>query len=165
MKRLVHIVVVSFLLFSCANSNKEASMSGADLSEAEVSESNPIDLSETTLMTNTDLAKAKLQDYFDLLILQQKHPEFKEDIRAQIRSLSESDLNISDSLSIISIENLRHTGPIERYGDSLQKIRFYFNLVSDNGRLEDSITAVLRTQKITLEQKEVTATKVTFERN
>ena len=165
MKKLIYITVASLLLSSCANNAKEASTSDMDFSETEVHGNNNIDLEETAVFARIDLAEAKLQDYFELLVLQQKHPEFKEDIRSQIRNLSESDANIPDSLNIISIENLRQAGAIQQFSDSVQKIKFYFNLITENGARADSITAVLRTQKVTVEQQEVTATKVTFERN
>jgi len=97
--------------------------------------------------------------------LRQKHPEFKEEIRSQIKSLSESNLTISDSIDIISVENLRQVGAVLQFGDSLQKIKFYFNVITENGVREDSITAVLRAQKVTIEQQEVMSTKVTFEKN
>lgn len=165
MKKLMYIAAVSFLVFSCANSNKEASISDIEFSEAEVAGNKNMDLDRSTITKNTDLAEAKLKDFFELLLLEQKHPEFKEDIRLQIQSLSETALNISDSLPIVSIEYKGHSGEIIRYGDTLQKLKFYFNLTTKNGVREDSITAVLRTQKVMVELQEVTATKVTFEKN
>lgn len=152
-------------MFSCANSNKEASISDVEFSENEVVGNNNKDLEEAATFTNTQLAEVKLQDYFELLVLRQKHPEFKEEIRSQIQSLSEPNLTIPDSLDIISVENLRQAGTVLQLGDSLQKIKFYFNVITENGIREDSITAVLRAQKVTVEQQEVMSTKVTFEKN
>lgn len=165
MKKFIYIVVASFLMFSCANSNKEASISDVEFSENEVVGNNNKDLEEAATFTNTQLAEVKLQDYFELLVLRQKHPEFKEEIRSQIQSLSEPNLTIPDSLDIISVENLRQAGTVLQLGDSLQKIKFYFNVITENGIREDSITAVLRAQKVTVEQQEVMSTKVTFEKN
>jgi len=165
MKKFIYITLASFLLFACANSNKESSRSDLDFSETEVMGNNNMDLEETASMTSTDLATSKLRDYFEMLLLEQKHPEFKEDIQSQIRNLTESDFNISDSLPIISIENIRQEGVVEQFGDSLQKIKFYFNLITENGSQADSITALVRTQKIKVDSQEVTATKVTFEKD
>jgi len=165
MKKFIYIAATSFLLFACANSNKEPSRSDIDFSETEVMGNNNMDLEETASMTSTDLATSKLRDYFELLLLEQKHPEFKEDIQSQIRNLTESDFNTPDSLSIISIENITHQGAIEQFGDSLQKIKFYFNLNTENGVQQDSITAILRTHKVMVDSEEVTATKVTFEKD
>ena len=165
MKKFIYIVVASLLLFSCANSNKEASISDIDFSENEVVGNTNINLEEATIVTNTHLAESKLKDYFELLVLQQKHPEFNEEIQSQIQSLSEANLTISDSLDILSVENLRQIGPVLQFGDSLQKIKFYFSVITENGVREDSITAVLRAQKVTLEQQEVMSTKVTFEKD
>ena len=165
MKKFIYIFVASFLTFSCANSNKEASVSDIEFSENEVVGNSNKDLGEATTFTNSQLAEVKLQDYFELLTLSQKHPEFKEEIRSQIQSLSESNLTISESLDIISVENLRQAGAVLQLGDSLQKIKFYFNVITENGVREDSITAVLRAQKVTIEQQEIMSTKVTFEKN
>lgn len=165
MKKFIYITLASFLLFACANSNKEPSSSDLDFSETEVMGNNNMDLEESVLMTSTDLATSKLRDYFELLLLEQKHPEFKENIQSQIRNLTESDFNISDSLSIISIENIRQEGVVEQFGDSLQKIKFYFNLIIENGSQADSITALVRTQKVKVDSQDVTATKVTFEKD
>jgi len=165
MKKFIYIFVASLLMISCANSNKEASVSDIDFAENEVVGNSNKDLEEAATFTNTQLAEAKLQDYFELLTLRQKHPEFKEEIRSQIKSLSESNLTISDSIDIISVENLRQVGAVLQFGDSLHKIKFYFNVITENGVREDSITAVLRAQKVTIEQQEVMSTKVTFEKN
>jgi len=164
MKKFIYIAVLSFLVYSCANSNNESSVSDIDFSEAEVLGNNNMELVPSAITASTDLAEARLKDFFELLSLEQKHPEFKEDIRSQIQNLSETPLNISDSISIVSIENLRQHGEIIRYGDSIQKLKFYFNLTTKNGVRKDSITAILRTQKVMVEQQEVTATKVTFEK-
>ncbi len=164
MKKLIYIAI-ALLLSSCANNAKEASMSDMDFSEAEVSENSSMGLEETSIVANTQLAEAKLKDYFELVVLQQKHPDFREDIRSQLRGLSEADLNIPDSVNIISIENIRQNGAVQELSDSLQKIHFYFDVTTENGTRQDSITAVLRSQKVTVDQQEVTATKVTFERN
>ena len=164
MKKLIYIVVTSFLVFACANSNKSPSNNDIDFSEAEVLGNNNMELEPSAITANADLAEARLKDFFELLLLEQKHPEFKEDIRSQIRNLSETALNISDSISIVSIEYTGHTGEIIRYGDSIQKLKFYYNLTTKNGVRKDSILAVLRTQKVMVEQQEVTATKVTFEK-
>lgn len=164
MKNLLYITSILLLLSSCANNNKEASVSDVDFTEAEVIGNDNMKWKESSITAASDLAEAKLKDFFDLLLLEQKHPEFKEDIRSQILNFSETELNISDSLPIISIQYKGHNGTIIRYGDSLQKLKLYFNLTTQNGVQEDSITAVLRTQKVMVEQQEVTATKVTFEK-
>jgi hypothetical protein len=164
MKKLTYIAI-AILFSACANNTKEASVSDMDFSETEIYGNDNMELEGTAVRESTDLASAKLQDYFELVLLQQKHPEFKEDIRAQIQSLSERGLLLADSIPVISIENIRQNGAVQSLSDSLQKIQFYFDLTTENGVRADSITAVLRTQIVTLDEQKVTAIKVTFERN
>jgi len=165
MKRSIYITMLSLLTLSCAKNAKEASMGDGEYLETEAVGTSEIKAVKGIEFSSLQLAEAKLNEYFELILLRQKHPEFGEDISAQIKNLSKQDLSLADSATVRSIENIRQKGEIAEVSDSLQKIQFYFDLVTENGTHVDSIVAVIRSQKVMVEQQHVIATKVTFEKN
>ena len=106
----------------------------------------------------------KLQDYFDLSALQQQHPEFKEEITAQLQELSKDILIIADSTQQVIIENVQQLSEIKRVSDSVQRIKIRFDIRTNDNVKSDSITALITTKKIRLDDKEVISTKILFER-
>jgi len=85
MKKEIGLLFI-LLLFSCANNfNKEAMIEDEsyDIAGYEIE-------IEPENVTLEQLASKKLQAYFELLKLKTEHPEFREDILAQLKDFIES---------------------------------------------------------------------------
>ncbi len=167
MKQLFYISI-ALLLISCANNRKEVPM--------EAIESVEMDKTETVLesaafedaketFTYQHQTEQKLQDYYDLLVLQQQHPEFIEDITAQLQELSKDVIAIPDATQNIIIKNVQQIEEILQLSDSTQKIKLRFDIIAGNSITRDSITATISTKKIRLDNEELIATKVLFSKN
>ena len=108
MKKVLYIFLL-LLSGACANNNKpESSMEVLDMKNSTTREALLGNDNETFVYES--LAKQILQDYYDLLLLQKKHPEFKEDIKMQLQHISKDSIYFNDSIENISIENLQQLG-------------------------------------------------------
>jgi len=167
MKKLLYISI-AFFIISCANNRKEAAIDAVESVEMEQNETTVL---ESTAMEDMSaefqyqqITTQKLQDYFDLSVLQQQHPEFKEEITTQLQELSKDILIIEYSTQQAIIENVQQLNEIQRVSDSVQKIKIRFDIRTNDSVKSDSITAIIITKKIRLDDEEVTSTKVLFER-
>lgn len=104
----------------------------------------------------------KLQDLYDLLVLQKQYPEFNDAIALQLKKFSEDRFSIPDSVTAISIENVERIGEIQNVSDSVQKLKLHFNIVTGNIMLPDSITAIISRNTVRIDNKKTIATTVTF---
>lgn len=162
MKRFLYIYV-AFFMMSCANERKnEAPIEGINMEKTETMlESTAFeDAKEAFIFQH--LTEQKLQDYFDLLVLQQQHPEFIEDIRVQLHELSEDSIIISYFPHKVDIKNVQQIGETQIVSDSIQRIKLRFDIITNNSVKKDSITAIIKTKKITLDNEELSSTKVVF---
>ncbi len=167
MKKLLYIFITLFII-SCANNKKEAAMDAVESVEMEQNKTTILESTAIEDMSGVfqyqQITTQKLQDYFDLSILQQQHPEFKEEITTQLQELSKDILIIADSTQQVIIENVQQLSEIQRVSDSVQKIKIRFDIRTNNSVKNDSITAIITTKKIRLDDKEVISTKILFER-
>jgi len=163
MKKFIYIYSLFFIV-ACAKQGKNEAPVEQDMKEYEIGNENSafVDISEE--FTYQHLTKQKLQDYFDLLVLQQEHPEFETTIALQLQELSNDTLKFSNVLHKISIENVQQIGATIKISDSIQKIRLLFDMVAEGSKKIDSITAIVSTKMVYLDQKEVISTKVVFEK-
>jgi len=162
MNRLIYIFVVLFIA-SCANNRKEAATEAVDMEQSEtVLESTAFEDAAIETFTFQHLTEQKLQDYFDLLVLQQQHPEFIDDIRIQLQELSKDSVIKADFPQKVDIQNVQQVGETLQVSDSIQKIRLRFDIIANNSIKKDSITAIIKTKKVSLDNEEFISTKVKF---
>ena len=169
MKKLYYILSL-FLVFSCMNNAEKKAL---DLEEESVLETETLNVNEAVdiktenayLFTEQDIAYQKLQEFYDLNVLKQHHPEFEEDISKQIAELSNSELNLPRLTREIKINNLKQIETAEQLNDSILKLKLSYDLHSEQGTQKDSITAIIKTSTIIIEGKEQKSYKVTFEKN
>jgi len=171
MKRLCYILI-TLTLVACSEGHKSKEfVKSADVSLEETS----MEVVEEGLGTAINfemLATQKLQDYVDLLILQQQHPEFREELRLQLLRLSADTLLVPSHLTMgeagnseISISGLVQLGEVETVSDTVQKVTFSFKLNSETTVRVDTLKAIFTTQKVVIDGLQHTTTKVTFEEN
>ena len=163
MKKFIYIYTLFFIV-ACAKQPKNEAPLEQDMKEYEIMNENSAlaDISEE--FTYQYLTKQKLQDYFDLLVLHEEHPEFGEDIALQLQELSNDNLDISNTSQKVLIENVQQIGATIKISDSIKRIRLVFDIVAKDSKKSDSITAIISTKKFYLDQKEVISTKVVFEK-
>lgn len=153
MKKMIYFLFI-ILLASCSKSkemnNEEDSVSSSKILAVE---------SEKFL--NQSLTEQKLQDYFDLLVLQNKHPDFNDDIVQQIKEISNENRIILDT-NKIKIINIQLIGNIQKVSDSIQKMKIAFDIETKNNIKKDSVIAIVNAKSIMLDDKEFVSNKIQF---
>ena len=163
MKILVYIFV-ALLILSCANNKNEApAMKTDEVKQNEFILENAVALEDASnTFIYKELAAQKLQDYFDLLVLQKHHPEFKEDIHNQLQKLLTDSIAIPNIAQKVIIKNVQQISDIQHISDSVQKVVIRFDITFNHTIKTDSIVAIIKTKKINLDNKEVISTKISF---
>jgi len=161
MKKVLYITLL-LIVFSCSEAKREAPLMDTEATEMS-QETYPIEnvaLEES--FTFQYVTQQKLQDYYDLMVLLKQHPEFKEDITLQLKEISKEKITIPDYTQLIRIENLQQLGDIQQVSDSIQKIDLQFDIIDNTNIKKDTITALIITKKIQLDNTDVVATKIVF---
>lgn len=136
---------MSLIMISCANETKNKTES-IDYELEEPIEYDDNYSMDSKPITYEYLVQQKLIDYFDLIRLKQEHPEFEKDIILQLQRFSKDSTIYNKYLKIDSIKNVRQVGAVLRESDSVQRIKLYFDIVSDNKIKSDSISAIILTR-------------------
>lgn len=170
MKKVIYIFM-SLIIISCAkHESKSKATDALEVENIYSSEETTDELTpdlkfttnESTINEYQLLATQKLNDVYDLINLKQQHPDFKEDIQAQLNALI---LN-SDALPFfngkVSIENITQKGNIVKVSDSIYKMQLNFNVVSKNKTIKDSINASITTKVEIINGASVKTNKIHF---
>ena len=156
---LLPIVLITAL--GCNSAGNDQNEAAVDMSPSMVFEDSSMDRS----FSQEDLAKQKLQDYLDLIVLRNEHPAFESDIKAQLLGLTVNDTPLLSNDQSVIYENIRLKNIVATSEDKEQKIAFYVDVISEGNRTTDSITAILIKQRIDINGEEFINTKVRFEKN
>ncbi len=157
--RILICIIVILVFLSCKN-NDANKVSESSVLDAEYEAKAPVFNIDTKVDTYQNLSIQKLQGYFDLIKLKEKHPEFKNDILQQLRELSND--SIPNYKGDFSIENIHQIGDAESVSDSVQKIKLAYHVVSDSYKGIDSIIVVITSKRILIDETNVISNKVTF---
>lgn len=111
-----------------------------------------------------DFMGQKLQEFYDLSLLKQQHPEFQEDISKQLLGLSSAKAKIPKLSQEIRIENLHLLEKVEKSNDTVSKLKLSYDIVSELGKEKDTIVAVITIKKTNLEGKPFESIKLKFEK-
>lgn len=109
-----------------------------------------------------NLIEQKLQDLYDLLVLQKQYPAFKDDIELQLRRFSEDSIAIPEGATKVLIENVQQIGELQYISDAVQHLKLRFDMVIKNVIKTDSVTATIIHDKITMDDEQILTTKITF---
>lgn len=160
MKKLIYIFFV--IIISC--NNRDEKVMNADTIEMN-SNYETEDIENKKIKSNTfiheDLSTQKLQEMYDLLSLKLKHPEFEETINSQLKTYTNDSINIPNSTDVI-IKNIKLKEEIIQVSDSAQKMKLYYDVVSNNTIQKDSIWATITINKITFEGNKKKSKKIKF---
>jgi len=153
--------IAVLIVLGCNSAGNEQTEAAVDMSPSMVFEDNSVHM----LFSQEDLAKQKLQDYLDLIVLRNAHPAFESDIKSQLQKLSnDGSLLLSNDRDAV-YENIRLKNIVTTSEDIEQKVAFYVDIISEGNRTTDSITAILTKKRIDIDGEELISTKVRFEKN
>ncbi len=159
MKKLLYIII-ALLIGSCNNNSPNSlEMKSADNYDYFFNAA-----SSNRTFTKLNLAEQKLQELYDLSLLQKQHPEFEKGIEIQLSKLSKNAVSLPNKAIKLSITNVVQIGNVVTVSDSISKLKLRFDVISEQGTTAtDSIIAVIKAKTIFINNETVTSTKITFE--
>lgn len=163
MKKLSYIYIVIFICFSCSNNRSEKAIYESIAIENDIELNSEVDDVEEGIerFSYEALSKQKLQEMYDLISLKNKHPEFSESIKNQLKAYTKDSIKLETGKEVF-IKNLNLKEEVIQVSDSIQKMKLYYDLVSENVAKKDSIWITITTNAINFEQELVTTSKVKF---
>ncbi|BAO74838.1 hypothetical protein WPG_0608 [Winogradskyella sp. PG-2] len=114
---------------------------------------------------NAPLVSQKLQDFYDLLALQNQHPEFTNEVVKQLKSYTNDNINSFKVNEAIIINNIKQLGEMIRVNDSTQKIKLEYSKMVNNLITVDTIYAILTTKAIMIDNETLVSNKVHFSKD
>ncbi len=159
MKKVAYICF-ALVFLGCANVSEEKSFATSDMAENEATESAPINIEEA--FPYATITQQKLQDYFDLVVLKNKHPEFAKTISEQLLQITRDSIVLPKGQDSVDVKNLKPIGDLFTRNDTLKYQKFEYTLASGNSLKTDTLTAYIISKTITIEGKPVVSTKVTL---
>lgn len=162
MKKLFYICF-AMLLLSCANTSEEKSFATSDMAESEAAEPAVLTIEEP--FPYATITEQKLQEYYDLATLQNKHPEFAETIAPQLRKLAKDAIVLVKGQDSVAVKNLSALGEIVAINDTLQQQRFTYAIASKTMFKSDTLTANIISKPTVLDGTETVSTRVIFSKN
>ncbi len=157
MKKLIYIFIV-LIMVSCNNNMKDnAPVVNADY---ETLEAEKFIIKPNTFIYE-ELAIQKLQEMYDLISLKDKHPEFAKTIKSQLKTYTNDSIGIPNSKDVL-IKNIKLKEEIIQVSDSVQKMRLYYDIVSNSSIQKDSVWATITINEIIFEGKKIKSKKIKF---
>lgn len=156
MKQLCYIILLFIFAISCKHHTTKS------LENSEVI--NDIDTRHKLKksFTNKDMAQQKLQDYFDLLVLQNTHPEFKNTITKQLEDYAATKQHYITDTTPVFIKNVTYIKTPKLISDSVTQFHLKFDKVSKHNIVVDSIIAQITTKIIVIDYDSVKTNKIKF---
>lgn len=154
-------ILLFVLIFSCKNESAYK-LESTDVENEVVEINKPAEVSE--IDNYETLSAQKLSEYFDLLKLKSQHPDFEEDIVAQLNNYTSEQLigfKINDDFEI---QNIRLNGEQIKIADTLSKLQIEFDINSKFVNIKDSVFAYITSNTILVDGKELKSNKVRFSR-
>jgi len=155
MRQLLYIMII-ICVWSCKNHD------AMELKSIEIEDANTISKPIASDFTEIDLITQKLQEYYDLSMLQQQFPELEKELTSQIKTLSNSEASVSSHTKDISIKNVSQIGSSKQLSDSITELVLKFEIHSEKRTQVDTITALVKTSKITIDNEDFTTRKIEF---
>lgn len=171
MKNILLILCVSILV-SCKEESSKNSINMEYAVEDEIFEMDGIGSNfeyhtpENNHITETfkyqELTTEKLQEFLDLIALQQKHPEFRDDIKQQLKNYTNDSLSNYKTVDDAVIKNIELKGNIISLNDTTEKMKLTYDLLSNNNIKQDSIWVEITTSTIDFDGNQMQSRKIIF---
>lgn len=114
---------------------------------------------------NTPLINQKLQEFYDLLALQNQHPEFMDEVAEQLKNYTQDSISNFKVDKVVVIKDIRRLGNVIRVNDSSEKIKLTYTKMVDNIKTVDTIYAIISNKTILVDNEPLTSNKVRFSKN
>ena len=165
----ITLLLIAILLSACAmenksNNNIEAATEPVELSDEEISIEN-VEIFKIEPQLNTPLINQKLQDFYDLIALQNKHPEFTDDVAAQLKNYTNDSITDFTGGKTVVIKDLKQLGNIVIINDNIQKIKLTYNKVFEHTKTADTIFATITYKTIIIDDEQLVSNKIHFSKN
>lgn len=154
MKTILYILTLVFIV-SCKNDMKAESAEMVETSDA-------IDL-EISSNSVEQLPIQKFNEYVELIQLKQQHPEFANDINAQLLSFTKDSASIFNYENGFTISNIEPVVKSKTESDSVEIFTLKFTVTTNSKVFQDSILTHVTSESDYLQTVEtVTIKKVRF---
>lgn len=164
--RAIYYILLSFLLWACNSGTQTDTLEkmeaeeAVSVSEADMSEETTLSLDGTLLYDK--IITQKLQEYVDLQNLLIEHPEFRGELQKSLEQLARDSLIFSAN-EAVTISDITRMDDAEIVSDSLKRIPFSFNIMTESGTRKDSLIAVIRTKTVQIDGVNMDSYKISFE--
>ncbi|WP_299115471.1 hypothetical protein [uncultured Winogradskyella sp.] len=111
---------------------------------------------------NAQLISQKLQDFYDLVALQNEHPEFNNEVIKQLKNYTNDSINNFIAKDFTIIKNIKRLGNIIIVNDSVQRIKLSYDKVSNSTKKTDTIYAIITNKKVKLDNETLISNKIQF---
>lgn len=142
------LLILLVLIFSCSNREMKTAEISISASQEEISQN----------FENELITKQKLQEYYDLLILKQRHNNF--DVSEQLQKIA-TIVKVVDTNSV-RIENLNLI-KMQIVSDTIKKTKISYDVIFNNRIRRDTITTIIYSKKISIDNQEFISNKIQFE--
>ena len=162
MKTIFYNIALSVMILSCASDHKMESVAVA-MEEADIVVEKmavPVAIAKPDVTAYETLATKKLQELYDLKLLQGQHPEFTADIDLQLKKLKEAALRIGTISEKVQIKNV--VAIVKQKIDSVEHLQVQFDLVTTAETKKDTITARIKRKRIQVDGQSSFETKLLF---
>jgi len=156
MRKILSLIILIFLIYSCSRSKEMKPVNYSYKKESVIEKPAII----TEQFKYQIITKQKLQEYYDLLVLQKKHPEFKNDILAQLQKISSINKKLKDTNSI-KINNLELIST-NKTSETERRIKISFDVISNNKIKKDTTIVLIKTKKVIIDNRELVSNKIRF---
>ncbi|RDK89323.1 hypothetical protein [Marinirhabdus gelatinilytica] len=163
MKQLSYLFLL-LLCVGCANVSEEKATVSSDMVEMEATEATSSTVIEEAF-PYAIIAEQKLQEYFDLLALQNKHPEMGTVISKQLEGITSDSIVLPRGQDSIDVKNLSPMGSLQQLNDTVMEQRFTYTIASRTLFKTDTIIARIITKPIVIDGMATQETKVVFRKN
>jgi hypothetical protein len=120
---------------------------------------------EVENIINKPLINQKLQDFYDLIALQNQHPEFNNEVMEQLKNYTNDSIINYTTDKVVIIKNLQQIGETSIINNSTQKIKLRYTKVSENIEITDTIYAIITSKPIMINNESLVSNKVRFSMN
>jgi len=178
MKKIIYIYAL-FLCFACADkaSNTEAipteaenehavdnyDFNGKTLFKFDEKSANFQYDTHTNIFLLKNTITQKLQEFYDLQLLLQQYPEFKEEISSQLDRFGAVQKILPDHVTAIKIKEIEFIGMLTQLNDSTFSQKLLFSKALNTTQVKkDSIAVIIHLSRVNLDDKENINTLFTF---
>jgi hypothetical protein len=185
--KYIIIIIASILLSACAMENRKVKSSEESFEVATDAAENIDDIvvyeeeiafdkkilydaeinanSDVEYVMNKPLVNQKLQEFYDLLALQNHHPEFTGVVAEQLKNYTKDSVSNFKTDKVVIIKNIRQLGYVIAINDTTQKIKLTYTKMVKNIKTVDTIYALIFNKTILIDNEPLTSSKVRFSKN